>query len=170
MVRMKNRSCSAPREAKNGAARATRIVAIAARAKIAEAFVRVSTHQPAGVASTKALLIGCARKEPARLDEKHGNESDMAEENLPLGIDRGAEGLRDPDDDAAGKGAPHRSEAANDDGLERVDEPRRTDCGIEIGARAEIERGDRGHDHRDAGCGRENPVRPYSHQAGGDLV
>ena len=55
----------------------------------------------------------------------------------------GADGLRDADHDAAGERAPQAAEAADDHRLERVDQPRRADGRIEIGADAEKERGDR---------------------------
>ena len=42
-----------------------------------------------------------------------------------------------------GKRAPQAAEAADDHRLERVEQPRRADGRIEIGAHAEIERGDR---------------------------
>ena len=63
----------------------------------------------------------------------------MAGEDLPFRIDRGADGLRDADDDAAGQRAPEAAEAADDHGLEGIDQPRRPDGRIEIGAHAEIE-------------------------------
>ncbi len=59
----------------------------------------------------------------------------MPGEDLPFGIDRGPDRLRDAEDDAAGQRAPQRAEPADDDGLEGIDQPRRPDGRIEIGAR-----------------------------------
>jgi hypothetical protein len=42
---MKNRSCTAPREVKNGAAKAARMVTKTKTVKPAEALVRVATRQ-----------------------------------------------------------------------------------------------------------------------------
>ena len=49
----------------------------------------------------------------------------------------GADSLRHTDDDAAGERPPQAAEAANDDGLEGVEEPGRADAGVEVGAGAE---------------------------------
>ena len=54
------------------------------------------------------------------------------------------------DDDAAGERAPEAAEAADDHGLEGVEEPGRTDAGIEVGAGAEKEAGDCADRERDA--------------------
>ena len=64
----------------------------------------------------------------------------MAGKNLPVGIDRGADGLGDAEHDAAGQRAPEDAEPADDHRLEGEDQPRRADGGIEIGADAEKRR------------------------------
>ncbi len=55
---------------------------------------------------------------------------------------RGADRLRDAEDDAAGERAPEAAEPADDHRLEGVDQPGRPDGRIEIGADAEEEGGD----------------------------
>jgi hypothetical protein len=54
------------------------------------------------------------------------------------------------DHDAAGKRPPQAAEAANDDGLEGVEQTGRTDAGIEIGARTEKKPGDSAYGKRGA--------------------
>ena len=91
---------------------------------------------------------------------QHDQEGDVAGEDLPFRIDVGADRLRQPHDDAAGERAPQAAEPADDHRLEGVEEPRRADARVEIGAGAEKERGE-GADrernrpwsaHRSSGC------------------
>ena len=90
--------------------------------------------------SAIAASVDRAREEAARPEHQHGQEGEMAGEDLPFRIDRGADRLRDADDDAAGERAPQAAEPADDHRLEGVDQPRRADGRIEVGADAEEER------------------------------
>jgi hypothetical protein len=65
---------------------------------------------------------------------EHDEEGEMAGEHLPARIDARADRLRDAEDRPAGQRAPQAAEPADDDRLEREDQPRRPDRRIEIGA------------------------------------
>ena len=64
------------------------------------------------------------------------------------------------------KRAPERAQPADDHRFEGIDQARRADGRIEIGAGPEIERGDGDDDHGDTGRHREDAVRPDAHQPG----
>jgi len=89
-------------------------------------------------------------EQTARPDQQNQQEGQMPSEDLPFRIDRRAERLGDADDDATGKRPPQRAETADDDRLEGIDSAAPADGRIEVGARAEIECGDRHHHHGDA--------------------
>jgi hypothetical protein len=90
----------------------------------------------------------------------------MPGQDLPFGIDLGADGLGDADDDAAGQRAPQAAQAADDDGLEGVEQACGPDRRVEVGAHAEIERGDGDHTMAMAGGEREDVAVVDAHQLG----
>ena len=69
------------------------------------------------------VLIQRARKKTARPQHHDHQKRDVTREYLPFRIELGADGLREADNDAAGQRAPQAAEAADDDSLERVDQP-----------------------------------------------
>jgi hypothetical protein len=91
-------------------------------------------------------------------------KGDVTREYLPFGIQLGTDRLREADNDAARKRTPQAPEAADDHRLECVDQPRRTDGRIEIGADAKVERGDGCHHHRHPHGDRVDPVMVDAHQ------
>ena len=70
-------------------------------------------------------------------------ERKMPCEHLPAGIDMGADALGKTQQDAAEKRAPQTAKAADDDGLEAENQPRRSDRRIEIGPYCDEHAGDR---------------------------
>src|SRR5689334_4940322 len=72
------------------------------------------------------------REQAARPHDQDGEEGEMAGEDLPFRIDPGADGLRDPEHDAAGERTPEAAEPADDHRLERIEQPGRADGRIEI--------------------------------------
>ena len=149
-----------PRETRSGAAKASaarRSTAMTASARCAGA--RLDGEGAGGHWSIDAPQSTARGKRPRGLNRRTSKEGEMAGEDLPFRIDRRADRLRHADDDAAGERAPERAEPADDDRLEGVDQPRRSDGRIEIGARAEIERGDGHHDHGEPGRHGEDALR-----------
>ena len=84
-----------------------------------------------------------------------------------VGIERGADRLRDAKHHAADQRAPHTAQPADDDGLEGEDQPDRSRRRIENCADAEQDAGDRGEDHRDAERQRIELAIVDAHQLGG---
>ena len=74
----------------------------------------------------RCTSIDGAREEAARLEQEDDKEGEMPGKDLPFRIDRSTHRLRHAEDDAAGKRAPERTEPADDDRLEGIDQPRRS--------------------------------------------
>src|SRR4029079_19588395 len=127
-------SCISARLAKAGKTKRRTIAGMASNAVIVDVRVAVTT-----VNRMPATSIHRAREEAARPYHQHDQKRDMTGENLPFRIDMRADGLGQADDDAAGERAPQAAEAAAHHCLEGVEEPGRTDAGIEVGAGAEKE-------------------------------
>ena len=83
----------------------------------------------------------------------------MSGQYLPLRIDPRADGLGDAEHHATSQRAPEASEPADDDGFERIEQPRRADRRIEIRPQPEIERRNRDDDEGKAhGAGKDAVV------------
>ena len=87
-------------------------------------------------------------------------------QDLPFGVELGADRLGDPDEDAARQRAPQTAEAADDDGLERVEQARGAYGGVEGGTHAEMESRHGDHDHGDGSDQREDGAVVDAHQLG----
>src|SRR5258708_10759678 len=101
-----------------------------------------------GVGSGEAMVaigfsIRRAREQAARPQHQHREKCQMPGEDLPFGIDVGADGLGDADDHSAGERPPETPEPADDHRLERIEQARRPAGGIEGSAHAEAERANR---------------------------
>src|SRR5262245_61452560 len=107
MVRTKKRSCSSARPANAGSpTRATTsTMPAASQYGVARAATAILYR---GDPST--ALIRRARKKPARPDDEHGEEGDVAREDLPFRADARADRLREPEDNAAGERPPQTAE------------------------------------------------------------
>src|SRR5215470_13280401 len=73
------------------------------------------------------------RKEALWSHRQDSEEYDVTGEQLPAGVNLRADRLRNAENDASGKRAPHAAQAADDHRLETEDQPGRTDGGIEVG-------------------------------------
>ena len=78
-----------------------------------------------------------------------------------------ADRLGDAEDHAAGECAPGAAEAADDDGLEGVDEACGADGGVEVGADGHEDAGDGDHGERDGGRDGEEVAVVDAHDLGG---
>ncbi|GCC48230.1 hypothetical protein chiPu_0032353, partial [Chiloscyllium punctatum] len=107
-------------------------------------------HRPRaapGLPACRCFRRSCPprREETARPHHQHGQEGEMAGQDLPFRIDPAPDRLSQPEHDTARQRAPQAAEAADDHGLERIEQPRRPDRRIETGTDAEHDSGD----HRD---------------------
>ncbi len=88
----------------------------------------------------------------------------MPGEDLPFGIDVGADGLSDADDHPTGERPPETPEPADDHRLEGIEQARRPDGRIERRAHAEVERSNRDDHHGDRHGHGENASRFDAHE------
>src|SRR6202034_3372576 len=87
----------------------------ATRAKTRLAFVPRSTR-------TDSMSVPRPWEQPARADDQDGEKGEMSGQDLPVRIERRADGLGEAEDDAAEQRAPHAAEAADDDRFEGENE------------------------------------------------
>src|SRR6516165_10529250 len=90
----------------------------------ADASSSPSCRRPIREGAWRPPSVHRARKQAARADHQDDEKGNMAGENLPLRIDVRANGLRQPDDDAADKRAPETTKATDDHRLERIQQAR----------------------------------------------
>src|SRR5262245_46768013 len=109
-------------------------------------------------------------KRPLGAHLEDNEERKMPCEHLPAGIDMGADALGDAQQDAAEERAPQTAEAANDDGFEAENQPRRSDRRIEVGAHGDEHAGDRYDGERQRHAQRENVAVVEAHELRHSLV
>src|ERR1700730_3062617 len=78
-----------------------------------------------GVGSASVISVARPRKEAVGTQHEGGQEGAGPRQDLPFRLERGADRLRDPEDDRAGERPPQAAEAADDDRLEGEDQPSR---------------------------------------------
>src|SRR5215471_15301476 len=87
-------------------------------------------------------------------------------QDLPFRIEFGADRLSHANEDAARQRTPQTAEAADNDGLEGVEQARRAYGGVEIGAHTELESRHGDHDHGDGSDQREDDAIVDPHELG----
>ena len=152
---MKNRSCSALREANR--ARRRRATTSDGDRWPATPAMRPAARRSARRDERASSSVHRAREQAARPDSSTARNARWPARICHSGLIAAPTVCATPRMMPPASVPQSEAEAADDDRLEGVDQPRRADGRIEIGAHAEKERGDRHHHQRNAIASGEDP-------------